>query len=65
MHFRFWPLVLGKIEPIHEAIEPIIRSLNNNHNLSTSLGQIAKPTSASLESLITKIHWKCIWEILL
>ena len=56
MHFRFRPLVLGKIGPIHEAMEPIIRSLNNSHNLSTSLGQIAKPTFASLESLLAKSH---------
>ena len=65
MHFRFWPLVLGKLGPIHEVMEPIIRSLNNSHNLNTNLGQIAKPTFAYLESLLTKSHWKCNWEILL
>ena len=65
MHFGFSPLVLGKLGPIHEAMEPIIRSLNNSHNLNTSLGQIAKPTFASLEYLLDKSHWKCNWEILL
>ena len=65
MYSRFQPLVLGKIRPIHEAMEPIIRSLNNSDNLSTNLGEIAKPTLASLEFLFTKSHWKCNWEILL
>ena len=65
MYSRFRSLVLGKLRPIHEAMEPIIRSLKNNHNLNTSLGKIAKPTLASLESLFTKGHRKCNWEILL
>ena len=30
MYSRFRPLVLGKLGPIHEAMEPIIRSLNNS-----------------------------------
>lgn len=65
MYSRFRPLVLGKIRPIHEAMEPIIRSLYSSDNLSTSLGEIAKPTLASLESLLAKSHRKCNWEILL
>ena len=68
MYSRFRPLVLGKIRPIHEAMEPIIRSLYSSHNLSTSLGEIAKPTLASLESLsslkaignaIGKFYYRC------
>ena len=65
MYSRFQPLVLGKIKPIHEAMEPLIRSLYSSHNLSISLGRIAKSTFASPESLLAKSHWKCNWEILL
>jgi len=65
MYSRFQPLVLGNLKPIHEAMEPVIRSLNNSHNLNTILGEIAKPTLASLEFLLAKSHWKCNWEILL
>ncbi len=65
MYSRFWPLVLGKLKPVHEAMEPIIQSLNSSHNIKTSLGEIARRTLASLESLLAKSHWKCNWEILL
>jgi len=34
-------------------------------SVSTNLGEIAKPTLASLEFLFAKSHWKCNWEILL
>jgi len=41
MYSRFQPLVLGKIRPIHEAMEPIIRSLYSSDNLSTSLVRLS------------------------
>ena len=65
MYSRLRPLVLGKIRPIHEAMEPIIQSHYISHNVSASLGEIAKPTLTSLESLLAKSHRKCNWEILL
>jgi len=56
MYSRFRPLVLGKIRAIHEAMKPIIQSLYSSDNLNISLGEIAKPTLASLESLLAKSH---------